>query len=93
MTEKIFNITTSASITNEFVEAIAEHRGVDELDPDFSLYDEFDVDAIERFVRSESPTDICIQFRLDDVVVRLQQDTEEDFRISVEPADREVVCR
>lgn len=93
MTERTFDYTRSESLTNELVEAVAEHRGIDALDPDFSLYDELDIAAMERLVRSESPTDICIQFRLDDDVVRLQQATETKFRISVGRPDSGVLCK
>lgn len=93
MTEKTFDITSSVSITNEFAEAIAEHRGIDELDPDFSLYDEFDVDAVERLMRSDSATDLRLQFRLDETVVRLEQNASEEFRLTVEHSDQEVLCK
>lgn len=92
MTERTFDTTTSESVTNALVDAIAEHRGIDELHPDFTLYDDVDVSAIDQLIR-DSPVDLRLQFRLDDAIIRLQQDTEEEFRITVGRSNREVLSK
>lgn len=72
-----------SSLTNAVAEAIAEHRGVEPLDLDFSLYSSVDTEALDSLFASASDTELHTEFRVADVVVSIRKRTADEVEISV----------
>lgn len=88
ITRRTFSTTTSSTLRGVVVEAIADHKEINELDPDFSLYEEINIESLNELVCSRSLTNLQIEFQLDDAVVEVQQNTETEFCIAVTDSER-----
>ena len=88
-TRRSFNTTSSKSLTEAVVEAIAENKGIDELDPNFLLYERVDIESLDGLLNSKSPKNLQIQFNCASQTVRVQQDGETNFDITVTEAETE----
>lgn len=89
ITRRRFNTASPRSLTEVVVEAIAEHKGIDELDPNFLLYERVDVESLDGLLNSKSPKNLQIQFECVGLTVRVQQESEEEFSITVSDAESE----
>lgn len=88
-TRRRFNTSSSRSLTEAVVEAIAEHKGIDELDPSFLLYERVDIESLDGLLNSKSPENLQIRFDCAGQTVRVQQDGETEFDIVVTEAETE----
>lgn len=82
-TRRRFNTSSSKSLTEAVVEAIAENKGIDELDPSFLLYERVDIESLNGLLNSKSPKNLQIQFDCAGQTVCVQQNGETEFDITV----------
>ncbi|WP_276281213.1 HalOD1 output domain-containing protein [Halorussus caseinilyticus] len=77
-----------SSLTNALAEAIADHEGVEHMNLDFSLYSSVDAEALETLLDSVSETEVCVRFRVANVVVSLRSEADDEVSIGVADADQ-----
>lgn len=88
-TERAYDTSSPKSLTEVVVEAITDRKGVDELDPNFLLYERVDIESLDGLLNSKSPKDLQIRFKCVDLSVRVRQEGETEFSISVTDAENE----
>lgn len=91
ITRGTFESTEPSALTSVVVEAVADHKAVDELDSDFLLYEEIDIESLTALLCTRSPRNLQIQFQVTNVVVRVKQETETEFSTTVKDSERK--CR
>lgn len=69
-------------MTNRLAEAIAEVKGIDPLEPGFSLYDSVDPDALEDFFASASGTQVRTEFRVAGVTACVYKTAEDEVVVT-----------
>lgn len=75
------------SLTTKLVDAIAEFKGIDPVDPGFSLYESVDMDALEEFVASTSGTELRTTFRAVGVLVCVRKTAKGETVVTVSDPD------
>lgn len=88
ITKRSFETTDSSTLTSRIVEAISDHTEVDELHPDFLLYEEINIESLNGLVCDRSPSNLQIRFQVQDVTVRVEQDGETEFTIEIMDSER-----
>lgn len=88
-TRRRFSTTSSRSLIEVVVEAIAEHKGINELNPDFLLYERVDIESLDGLLNSKSPKNLQIQFECVDSTIRVRQESEKEFSITVTDTEGE----
>ena len=67
----------------KLVEELANHKGVVPDHPDFCLYEDTDLEALETFFeRTQGP--LSTQFHVDDAVVNVEKTVEGEITVAVD---------
>lgn len=82
-----YDANEQVSLTTVLAEAIAEYKGMDPLDPDFSLYDCVDTAALDDFFTSVSGTELRTELQVAGVVVCLCKTPDEEIVVSVQHSE------
>lgn len=89
ITRRAYNTSSSKSLTEVVVEAIADQKGIGELDPNFLLYERVDIESLDGLLNSKSPKGLQIQFKCVNQSIRVRQEGETEFSITVTDAESE----
>ena len=67
--EQTYDLSEDGSLTTVLAESIAEYKGTDPLNSDFSLYESVDTEALDELFASASGTDLRTEFDVAGVTV------------------------
>lgn len=65
---RITDLTSTNTLATDIIEAVCDHKGINPLKLEFSLYDYIDIEAVDALVKSVS-SGLKLQFTLEDIRV------------------------
>lgn len=75
------------SLTSQIVDAIADFKGIDPMNPGFSLYESVDTDALEDFFASAPGIELRTEFRAAGVLVCVCKTADDETIVTVSDSD------
>ena len=77
------------TVSDAIIDAISEHEGSDLDKESFVLFDHIDPEALDHLFREEANANVCVQFDVYDVTVRLWGDGGVDVLVTGRDEDPE----
>lgn len=82
-TERSADQNGRPSLTSQIVDEIADFKGIDPVEPGFSLYESVDTDALEDLFASASGIELRTEFRAAEVLVCVCKTTDDETVVKV----------